>query len=597
MSGAQSGHTTLRGVATNGLALLGVMLTASGLAGLLRVVLESLADPLVAETDTGLALGLSLTIVGLPVWLLAWRASEQAVRERATEDRALPRRIHLGLTRIVALALAAGYGFRILLWILQVESYDPTALARLLVWGAVWGYHEHVATRRPLGAPGTRLVDRLEVYGAAAVGLWAGAGAVGFLLERTLDRLYTTAVGTTLLATEAGLGGDLLTAAAALAVGGAVWWWHWLARGRRDTGSAPWLATLFLVGVLGGTVTAVGGAATLVHRALTWVLGAADAAAGLHFEAVPAAVAATVVGAAVWGWHRAHLREHAPERERRGPERTYWYLLTGTGVLTAAFGLTVLLGVGLDLLVPGRTLVGTGDTVREAISAGLTSLGVGLPLWAGAWRHVQEIVRADPRERGALARRILIVGVLGVAVVATVVALGTVLFNLFEAMLAGRLSLAVLEEQRWGVASVLTAAALSVHYGLVLREDRTAEKAAEEAGEASRQAPRELLVVAPDPELGEGLARLLGIPVTHWPLLPSEETAVGPTPGATGTTDVVEAETGVPESTADGAGDPAVLAPAIAGMDAARVLVVVDHDGSIRLMPLGAPTTDGTQEA
>lgn len=574
MSAARSGHATLRGVATNGLALLGVMLTGAGLAGLLRVVLESLADPLVAgTTDTGLALGLSLTVVGLPLWLLAWRASERAVRQRAAEDRALARRVHLGLTRVVALSLTAVYGFRVLLWILQVEPLDPTALARLLVWGAVWGYHEHVAVRRRLGAPRTRLVDRLEAYGAAAVGLWVAAGAVGVVLERTLDRLWDAAVGTTLLAAETGFGEDLLAAGAAVAVGGAAWWWHWLVRGRRDAGSTPWLTTLFLVGILGGALTAITGAATLVHRALTWALGAADASAALHFEAVPAALAALVVGGVVWGWHRAHLREHAPERRRTGAERTYWYLLTGTGVLTSAFGLTVLLGVGLDLLVPSRTLVGADDTVREAVAAGLTAVVVGLPVWGGAWRHVQRVVAAEPRERGALARRILIVGVLGTAVVATVVALGTVLFNLFEAMLAGTLSLAIVEEQRWGLATVLTAAALSVHYGLVLREDRAGDKAEEEVGPGP--APEEVLVVARDAgPLAEALGDLLGgVTVTHWPLVSSP-----------------------PARDGDGeAADPAVLAPAIASMDATRVLVLVEDDGSVRLLPLGAPVTDGAE--
>lgn len=586
--GGDAGEVALRGVAVNALALLGVMVAASGLTGLLRVVLEALATrPLVSDTDTGLALGLSLTIVGLPVWVLAWRASQQAVDRSTAAARALPRRLHLGLTRIVALALTAGFGYRVLLWLLQVEPFDAAALARLIVWGAVWAYHEHVATRRPLGATGTRLVDRLEVYGAATVGLWFTAGAVGFVLERSLDVLYRAATGARLLAGGGGAAPDLRAALAAVLVGGAVWTWHWTVRGREDAGSTPWLATLFLAGVLAGTATAVGGAATVGHHALTWLLGAAGGTATLHFDVLPAALAALVVGAAVWGYHRADLREHAPGRDRTGPERTYWYLLTGAGVLTAAVGLTIILGIGLDLLVPGQTLVGDPETVREAVAAGLTALIVGLPLWGAAWRHVQRVAATDPEERTSLARRILIVGVLGAAVVATVVALGTVLFGLFEALLAGEMSAGVIEEQRWGIATVVTAAALSVHYGLVLREDREAraDQPTEQPGVL-----RELLLVAPpaDPLAG-ALADALQVTVTLWPREDGPATP-GRTEDAVSGEEPDDREDGRTAG-ADGAADVTTLAGRVRGLGTPRVLVVTETGGRPVVLPVGESTT------
>lgn len=557
---ADDGHGTLRRVFVYSLVLLGAVLTASGLSGILRVGLESFGgSTLVSETDRGLALGLSLTVVGLPVWLLAWRTAQRDVGASPTERRSFGRRLYLAAVRAISLGVAVPYAVETGLWLVGEDPYGAAALARMVVWGLLWAYHERVASEVPFGGERTHRVDRVEVYLAAAAGFALLATSVGGLLAGSLGAIYERLVGVASLV-GGGIGPELRTAAVGAVVGGALWGWHWSVVARRDAGSTGWFLHLFLVGVLSGTVTVVVSGSVVLHRLLAWSLGATDVDAARHFDVVPSAVAGLLVGIAIWGYHRAVLREAGEAGDAggwSGPERIYRYLMTAAGMLTSAGGIATIVMVGLDLAVPGRTVVSAGGGPRDVIAVGLTLLLIGVPLWAWSWTVVQRQVRTEPSERNALARRVLIFGAFGVAIVTTVVALSVLLFELFDAVLAGELAARLIEEQRWSIALLLTAGAVSVHYGLVLREDRM-QAPAEEAAVRLRQ----VVLVAPRADgIADGLRGRLDAEVTAW-----ERRDVGDDEPAAVDVDAVLGS--------------------LTRQSAPRAMVIVEEDGTFRAIPL-----------
>lgn len=556
--GDSDGRGTLRRVFVYSLVLLGAVLTASGLSGILRVALESLGGTaLVSESDRGLALGLSLTVVGLPVWLLAWRAAQRDAGASPTERRSFGRRLYLAAVRAISLGVAVPYAVQTGLWLVGEDPYGAEALSRMAVWGLLWAYHERLAGELPFGGGRTHRVDRIEVYLAATAGFALLATSVGGLLALSLEEIYELWVGVESLV-GGGIRSELRTAAVGAVVGGALWGWHWSVVARRDTGSTGWFLQLFLVGILSGTTTVVVSGSVVLHRLLAWSLGAADTGAGSHFDVVPSAVAGLLVGIAAWGYHRSVLVEVGDvDGGWSGPERIYRYLMTAAGMLTAAGGIATVVMVGLDQVVTGRTVVSAGGGPRDAVAVGLTLLLIGVPLWAWAWNAVQNRVRAEPSERNALPRRVLIFGAFGVAIVTTVVALSVLLFELFDAVLVGELAARLIEEQRWNIALLLTAGTVSVHYGLVLREDR-AQAPAEETVERLR----EVVLVAPRAhEVAESLRGRLDAEVTAW-----QRRDVGD--GGSATVDV-----------------DAALA-SLTRLSAPRAVLIVEEDGTSRAIPL-----------
>ncbi|MFN2556818.1 MAG: DUF5671 domain-containing protein [Nitriliruptorales bacterium] len=561
-SGAEAGrsHHTLRQVFLYSSSLLGALLTASGLSGVLRVALETFGGrTLVSESERGLALGLSLTVVGLPVWVLSWQAAQRDVQRAFSERNSPARRLYLAALRGVTLTVAVPSAIRSGLWLVGAEPYEARAVAWLLVWGVLWAYHERVAAEVPFGSEHTRRIDRAEVYLAAMVGIALLAVALAGILARSLATLYDAAAGTQTLLAGHPLPFELRPPLVAGAVGAGLWWWHLLLVGRRDVASKAWFVYVFLVGVLSGTVTAVVSGSVLLHRLLAWVLQANHEAATIHFDVVPSALAGLTLGLALWGYHRALLGEFEPTSPGvwSGPERVYRYLVAAAGMLTAAGGIATVLMVGLDLAVPGRTLIQAPGGVRDVIAVGLTLLIIGVPLWSRFWYSIQQRVRDARSERTALARRVLIFGAFGGAIITTVVALSILLFELFDALLSGMLRADLIEEQRWSISLLLTAGAVSVHYALVLREDR-----AEAPEEAPALTLRELIVVAPQPgSLAVQLRRRLDVQVTAWRRPDIDASALGE-------------------------GDLDEIVVRLRQVHTARALLIVGMGGEVELVPL-----------
>lgn len=559
--GDDDGGSALRRVFVYAVALLGAVLTASGMSSMLRVLLESLTGtPLVLTDGRGLALGLSLTIVGSPVWVLAWLAAERAVERDTAERTALPRRLHLAAIRTVALAVAVPAAIDAGEWLAAAGPTDPSAVARLIGWGITWALHEHLASsEHRFGSPDTHRIDRLFVYATAASGLWLAGAATASALGRALDQLYGAA-GTPLLVTSRLTAIELRTAAVTVAIGGALWARYWIALARRDAGSRAWLSYVFIAGVLAGLATAITSGSVLLHRVVAWMIGAATEPAMRHFAVAPTAIAAAVVGIAIWGYHRAALRELDDPSAVGGAERGHRYVLAAAGMLTTATGIATIVGIGIDLLLPGRPLVGAPTGVRDAVAIGLTLLLIGVPLWAVHWSQVQERVRRDPAERTTVARRALILGAFGAATVVAVVAASVLLYELFDAVLGGALSATLVEEQRWSIAVLLTAGAVSVHYGLVAREDRDVAPPRER-----RPALREVVVVAADGSLiGDMLRRRLDIRVTVWD----------------------RADTDTADTSDD---DVDALVHDLTLLEVPRALVLVPGDGGFEVVPLRRP--------
>ncbi len=507
-------RSALRPLFVHALALLGLLLSASGTAGLLRLLLERFGEPeLAGDIASGLALGLALLLVGLPVWLLAWRAAQRQTAGDPDEVRALPRRLFLVLARAVALLVVLVHVFDVGAWLLGAHPYDAAALARVLVWLTVWGYHERVATELPFGGAGTGRLDRAYVYLAATVGLVLLASGAGTILARTLQAAYDQIVRPA----DVLIGGapGLRTAVVAVVVGGALWWWHWGVRGRGDRQATGWHVHLFLVGVLGGAAVTVVGASRLLYLVLLWLLFAVDEALAAHFAHTPAALATLAVGGVVWGYHRAVVRERAPSGTWTGPQRVYQHVLVAVGMLTTAAGAATVLTFGLEVLLPARTLVATTDLGRRELAGGLTLLLVGVPLWWTSWARIERIVRGNPRERRTTPRRALIFGAFGLTTLVSVGALGRLLFVVFEALFSDRLRADVLAEERWSIALVLVAGAIAGHYGFVLREDRRAAPAEEPAAEPVALERVTVLAARPG-ELARQLADDLGVEVDAW---------------------------------------------------------------------------------
>ena len=493
------GIGTVRRLFIYGFALLGVVLSAWGLSLLVAGLLDAVASgaDVIADEDTGMALGIALTVVGVPVWAAFWLAGQRSLRRHPVEQRSQLRRAYFALVRAAALATVMANGFQAIEWLLGVAEFDGQPWGWLLVWGGVWLLHQRLVAAEAALSYETRLLDRVYLYFSAVVGLGAIASGLGGVIAQALFAAYEA-----LFFEEAV--GDLdprwenLRSEFALAlVGGASWYWHWIRRARHDARTTLWHVYLFLWGILGGVVVAVVGAGFALFAALEWALDAADGSAAEHFEDLPAAFAAGIIGVAGWGYHRLVQREHGAIGGISEPERVYRYLVAATGLVTLAGGLTALLVLGIEGLTPEADVLRESGWWRSPLAAVLTLIAIGAPLWLYYWFGLQRaIATSDPHARAALSRRVFIFGVFGVAGLVALTDLVFVLLRLLEATLEGALRQDTVFGVRWSIAIVLSAGAISAYYWLVLREDQRAIAALSPAPAEPRTGRKQVVLLA-----------------------------------------------------------------------------------------------------
>ena len=526
------GIGTLRRVYYYGLSFVALMVAATGVILLVDFAADGLLGPQVLSGgETGLALGLALTLVGTPIWLLHWKLADRAIQQFPSETHALSRKVYVYLVLGTSAALVAFGLVGLIRWLLGADNFDGLHLGFLLVWGGIWAFHWRLEDMVGQPTETTRSVRSLYVYITSLYSLSMLVVGIGVILWQLLREAYEVLFVTEILfSTSATLWSDTLRTGLAIAlVGGGFWWWHWHRVARGDQSSVLRQVYLYLFAILGGAAATVVSLSIILFGVLLWLIGVPDAAgAAAHFRFLPGTIATLVSGVGVWGYHWAVVQRES----RLAPEgfvaaqRVYRYLVASVGLATLAVGLVFVFSVVVDLLVPeaGRKLAGDGG-VGNDLALAVTLIVVGGPLWGFYWFGAQRAAEAGgPEERGVLSRRVFIYGIFGVAILFALGNLITLLFMFFSDLLEGQLSVRVLQDTRWSIGMLLMAGAISSYYWLVLQEDRRSMPPPEEAPTETPAVGKSIISLASaaaQPQVRR-LESRLGLSTRRWQRLDSE---------------------------------------------------------------------------
>ncbi|MCC6176918.1 MAG: hypothetical protein IT305_16535 [Chloroflexi bacterium] len=507
-----------------GIAFASLGMLVAGLAGLLELLLEALAEAVlgpIPHVGSGnltnrVSFSSALAGIGLVAWLIHWSLANRAVRRGDTPElRSTLRALYLyaallvgGLLltfnarSLIADLLEAGFGVLHASDLIGGSIVPP--LARLVVVAALWSYHARVvaADRAAVREAGGRAtLRRWCTYVLAFVGLmllvFGAAGLLALLWDVLLPGGVTIATGGRWLAV--GVASQVSSVLAGLGCWLLAWTWSvrrfWLDDGpdpeRASTLHKVYLYLVVAVAV-SWTVWNLGQVLYLLLRS-TLIPEQAGGVWSVARGALGSTIAHLLVFGLTWAYHRRVLRREAaaaPEvATQAGIRRVYGYLVALVGVATFGVGLAGTISTLLDLLVQS-SVVRPEHWWEERLSLFGTLLIVGLPVWLLPWTSLQR--EADePAARQSLARRIYLFIVLGVTVLTL---LGSGAFTLYQLL---RFALG----ERWtgaqtgdlldaGSAAIAAGILLAYHVG-VFRRDAGLTGAT--AAPTSLEAPERLL--------------------------------------------------------------------------------------------------------
>ena len=470
-----------------------VIVVAIGVADLLGMLLGA-EIPEWQDPDAELARGLAFVFVGGPLaGLIAWwtrRTHRADVEERESALYAL----YVTVAALVGAAVAASALPEIGSVALGEGDLEREALARLVAFGGVWAFHWWLAARTL-----DRERDTPHLLLGSVIGLVLGVTGLVLTLGAALDLLMRPdTIGNPLR--MLGEGGGLL-------LGGALVWVRYWATAAIALPRRPlWLAVVLPLGVGGGLIMALVAGSRLLWSVLVWFLGDRQGSSPTnHFDSASVEIAAALVGALVWWYHRTVLGEG---EERTEPRRVYEYLVAGIGLAAAAVGVGTVIVALIEAVTPG---IDVGMTVMNTLWSAVTLLVVGVPVWWIFWSRIRRAAATGDAELGSPTRRVYLVVLFGLAGVAAVVALIAVAVILLQDVVSGSVSGVTLRSMRYGLGTLVGAAAVSAYHGSVFRMDRATGATTRVTG------PRTVLLIGGvAPELDRDLTRATGARVEAW---------------------------------------------------------------------------------
>ncbi|NNL96566.1 MAG: hypothetical protein HKO63_00010 [Acidimicrobiia bacterium] len=501
-----------------------------GVAGLIAALGEDAAD-----RGEQAAAPLAMTVVGLPVLFLLARWVWRSLPE--FRDRGAAFSLYLNLSLVTALVVVMVAAVAVADWLVGGASYSGIAVGALTVWAPIWVVHWRLFRTEQTS------VSNFHVYVGATAGLATMAGFGGALLGRLLTRLLDSGTDVALTSrTHA----DVATWLVGFAVGAAVFAWYWIQTGMREPRDTLWHTYVVLIGVLGGLITAVTGAAISLYSLLQWWFGESDYSSAVrHFDTylVPAG-GALVVGLIVWLYHRRVL---GPVRgDRTDVHRVYDYVVAAVGLVTAVVGVIILvIGFQEAVFPPDDSRASEANMLLGAV----TALAVGVPLWAQAWRRINHARRTDDTaEVASPVRRSYLFGLVGVSGVIGLVSLIILLVVVFGDLL-GEGGDPLRNDVQIPIALLFATGVVAVYHFLLVREERDVETA--------REHPKHVMLVTGHDELAAAVRELTGARVTLLHRL----------------------------DTNGEADDPAVVAAAIESSEYDDLLVVPGPTGAVEVIP------------
>ena len=505
-----------------GVSFVALLMAANGVTLVIAYVLDSLfGGPVISPSGEMLFWGLALTLVGLPLWGFHWWVIRKYVRDLPVETRSVVRKVYTYFVLGVGVGFWVFSGAEVLRWLFGVGSvgqFDGYTWAALPIWGVLWVYHWRYEAEEGQPTPETMAPRRLYLYIWSGAALVMAASSLALILHALLGEVYD---GLHSGSAVAGRGLDsvpLRQWLAFLLVGAPVWAVHWLVFARDDLDSTLRQVYTYPFAILGGVVTVLVSAGLVIYRFLEWHIGVSEFdSATVQFRVIAGAGASIIVGGGVLVYHWLEARREAagPALEPQTASRAYPYALAAVGLVTLVVGATILVQASVGVLGDvGRTAVAGRELWKNAVSAGLTMIVLGGPLWGYYWWDIQRQVGADGlEERSGLPRRLLIFAALGVGMLALLGSFTHLAYVFFREVAEGNLSV-VLRDAKVSIGIILPVAVFLPYYWMVYREDR---RIISEAGGVEALPERKavtLLLAEGGGELLSGLEKALGYAIT-----------------------------------------------------------------------------------
>jgi hypothetical protein len=459
--------------------------------GLIELARSTVSSEIIGGSASQLARSLSLLLVGTPIFLLHWIPIQRSAAKDEQERSSLLRALFLyaallatwfPIVQNVLALLARGwlllFGLPLRHAIVGASQSWIDNLIAMLMNGLIAGYI-FIVTRRnwdpsPTGQAFATL-RRIYRYTWMLYGLAMLVGGLNQILQYLLSSGDIIGSSPEIqLANGLGL----------LLVGLPVWLISWIFVQRALENPAEQnsllrqiiLYVLKLIG-MGGVLIASG---VILHNIVAPLLGPGFVFR-VFLDDTRIAFSSLLSLAGLWVYFGIILKRDltvlTETQARTGLRRIYYYLLALIGLVSVWVGLHMLLSYLIDVSLP--ILTGESGLLGERLSAALSTLLVGLPLWMINWSSMAKETAHDgdagDHARRSLVRKTYLYLILFAGVIGVMITAGGLVFELLKSVLGDPSSNLLRESLTMLEMLLLFTLFLAYHWQVMRHDNKLAE--------------------------------------------------------------------------------------------------------------------------
>ena len=428
-------------------------------------------------TTQQLSLGLALLVIGAALWLPFWRFVQRQVAGSPAETGSTIRKLFLNIILLVTALFSLYAAVDFLTWLmsgLPQQQFPAGGLVNLIVAGAIWFYHWRVEHEEGRPSPASRTLRRWYVYILSAWGLVS----LSLNLVRSINfAIFRLPVWGETIASSGVWNTSLPENLSWILLGGGIWVFHWFYMAQGDFGSTLRQVYIYLVAILGGALAGLVALVTSTYNIFHLVFGGLVVDGSAHFLFLGWTIPTILVAATVWLYHQNAVQEEVAQLHERqlSARRIYLYLMSFLGLVTLITGLSVFLGILLNVWIQaagGVTVVAAGWWQNQ-LSICLALLIVATPIWLYYWKTVlQMAAEGGVIERGARSRRVYLYVILAIVIILLAADLVNIIYQLLNGLLQGTPGVNILRDVKWSLQTLLLPVPVLLYHWRVLRQDQ-----------------------------------------------------------------------------------------------------------------------------
>ena len=408
------------------ISFIGIIMFANGSIQLIDyLILKLTSNTLLSIEPEQLAAGISLLLVGVPIWFFHWHFINAQIRKDPSEGTSEVRVFYLFLICSISISLVSKNLFVFLNFILDTRPINYSSVCSVLIWGTLWALHwnEIKRDKKSFNSATQFLINETYIYIISYIGLILMAIGTGAIINTIFQETYVTFASTQIfnLNDNSLFWQSIKRNLALVLLGILLWGYHWYFLSVKSKKGSIGKFYSYAICIL------IGGIPVIIS-----MIGIIQSLFKFSFYSLPFFLALGFVSSCIFYYHVVYIRNKNIYYEVNQSTRIFLYSFLFISLFTVFIGLILLSNSSISILLISlkynqNSLLYNHSNVLGFIFDSVSMLLIGGSIWVFCLSRINSRIKTGLDIQSSI-RKIYFTSVLGIVITIAALASTSLLF-------------------------------------------------------------------------------------------------------------------------------------------------------------------------